>query len=137
MAKITRRRPTLGCCCFRYAPQQTLKPLAIQDLMKKITKICLSIFLIDVAVYFILFHSGIVLPFINPSVEEYSRKYTSFPRNYAQIIYWIVVHYPSSFIISSINERLLVLSAVQYPIIIFGLNKAISKMQRRRGKLVK
>lgn len=100
--------------------------------MKRITKICLSIFLIDVAVYFVLFHSGIVLPFINPSVEEYSRRFTSFPRDYAQKIYWIVAHYPTSFIISSFNERLLVLSAVQYPLLIFGLNKAMSWVQRKR-----
>ena len=100
--------------------------------MKKITKICLSILTIDAVVYLILFHSGIVLPFINPTVEEYNAMNTSFPRDYAQAIYWIVAHYPSSVLISLISERFLVLSTAQTPLIIYGVNWLVRKLKNKK-----
>lgn len=99
--------------------------------MKTVTKICLAILTLDVVVYLILFHSGIVLPFINPTAEEYDAMYTSFPRNYTQTLYWMLAHYPSSAFFLSLNERLLVLSTLQTPLIIYGANVLIRKLKNK------
>lgn len=48
--------------------------------------------------------------------------YTSFPRDYKQHMLWIVLHYPTSFAVDSINSRLLVFSVTQDPIIIIAIS---------------
>lgn len=99
--------------------------------MRKVTKICLWVLVLDAAVYWLLFYSGLVLPFINPSVEEYNAARTSFARHANQCMVWTVAHFPVSFLIAHISERFLVLSAVQYPLIIYGVHALI---QARKGR---
>ncbi|XMB85338.1 hypothetical protein RJG79_07875 [Mycoplasmatota bacterium WC44] len=68
------------------------------------------ILLVDLFLYWLLFCSGIVLPFINPSVEIYEQQITSAPRNTNQIILWYLLQIP--FIIYSLIYTLkLVLNA--------------------------
>lgn len=55
----------------------------------------LTILLIDLFLYILLVKSNIVLPYINPSIEEYS-KVTSFPRNTNQVIMWYALQIPIS-----------------------------------------
>ncbi len=51
------------------------------------------ILLLNLFSYLFLFHSGIVLPFINPSIEEYMQ-YNSAPRDTNQIVLWYLLQIP-------------------------------------------
>lgn len=101
--------------------------------MKKIHKICLSILVIDVLLYRLLFHSGIILPIINPSIEEYNKHITSFPRDYGQQILWFTLHVPLVSLIAFINENFILISVVQYPLVIIGLSKLITKLKTKKN----
>ena len=58
--------------------------------------------LVDLFIFWLLFYSGFIIPFINPSLEQYQRSGTSFPRNYNQTLIWILLHTPTSFLIDPI-----------------------------------
>lgn len=101
--------------------------------MKNIYKICLVVFVIDILLYLFLFHSGVVLPGINPSLQEYNKALTSFPRDYNQKLLWILFHMPLSSLIGSINVNYLAISTIQYPLIIIGLYKLIVKLRTNKS----
>ncbi|WP_105613997.1 hypothetical protein [Vallitalea okinawensis] len=68
-------------------------------------KFVMITFIIEVLLFWIVFYSGIILPFINPSIDEYETLVqggTSFPRDYIQGLLWHLLHAPSSLIIDSI-----------------------------------
>jgi len=77
--------------------------------MKRVYKICIFVVLIDLLLYILLFHSGIILPFINKSAEEYSRSITSFPRDTGQKMIWILLHFPAPFLgeLFQLNDKYL------------------------------
>jgi hypothetical protein len=58
---------------------------------------------------------------------------TSFSRNYAQCMYWFLAHLPASYLIARINERFLVLSAAQYPLIILGIGKVVRHWRNKKA----
>lgn len=65
------------------------------NILKK-HKIIFIILIIDLFLYWLLFYSGIVLPFINPSVEQYKiliKQGTSFPRetNQCFLFMWLQI----------------------------------------------
>ncbi len=96
-------------------------------------KLPLYFVIIDILLYLFLFHSGITLPIINPSVEEYNQQFTSFPRDYMQKIVWIGLHVPTSFAVdSTFGDNLLGLSVVQTGLIFFGIGSFID--YRRKTK---
>lgn len=99
--------------------------------MKKIYKICLVVLALDVLLYLFLFHSGIVLPWINLSAEEYSKNLTSFPRDFGQMMFWIVPHMPLSALFGYLGDSFLVLSVIQWPLVIFGVDKLIVRFKKR------
>jgi len=72
--------------------------------MKLRYKVPLIFILLDLGVYFLVFHSGIILPIVNPSKEEYEhmRYTTSFPRESGQQILWFLIHTPLIIIFSFI-----------------------------------
>ena len=99
-------------------------------------KIVIIVVLIDLLLYWIIFCTDVVLPFINPSVEEYKHMVatgTTFPRNTTQIVFWVFMHAPTSAITSIItrSDNFLFLSVVQTGVITFYIEKFI---RRRRDK---
>ncbi len=80
----------------------------------------------DLFLFWILFYSGIVLPYINPSVEDYNAHITSFPRNAAQMYLWIVLHMPTSWIgiVLRLPDQLLAFSVIQTGVIAYFIEKA-------------
>lgn len=105
--------------------------------MKLKYKLTIWAIVIDFLLYLFLFHSGIVLPFINPSQDAYNRQFTSFPRNAMQIYAWIGLHFPTSIIISvalGLGDKFLSLSVVQTGIIFFGIGAFID--HRRKKKMI-
>jgi hypothetical protein len=96
-------------------------------------KIVIVFVLVDLFLFWMLFYSGIVLPFINPSIEEYRKSFTSFPRNANQIFLWIIIHMPSSIIIGKILEGIkgsdifLSLSIIQTGLITYFIEKYIRR----------
>jgi hypothetical protein len=84
--------------------------------------VCLDLFL-----FWVLFYSGIVLPFVNPSMKEYNKDITSFPRNYGQMLIWVFLHFPTSIILDTVtsNDRLLFLSVFQTGVIVYFIEKFI------------
>lgn len=100
-------------------------------------KIVIIVVFTDLFLYWLLFYSGIVLPFINPSLEQYKEmviKGTSFPRNTNQILIWIFLHLPSSYIIDGItrNDRFLFLSVIQTGLMTYYIHKFILRRNRWR-----
>jgi len=63
------------------------------NILKK-HKVIIIILLFDLFLYWFLFYSGIVLPYINPSLESYSKSGTSFPRNTNQCFLWFYLQIP-------------------------------------------
>lgn len=102
-------------------------------------KIVIIAVLADLLLFWLLFYSKVVLPFINPSVEQYKemvRMGTSFPRDTNQMIIWIILHLPSSYITSGIarNDKFLFLSVIQTGLITYYIDKFI---QQRKRTIVK
>lgn len=99
-------------------------------------KIVIAVVLVDLFLFWLLFYSGIVLPLINPSIEQYNEmmaKGTSFPRNTIQMLIWIFLHFPASYIVDTITKdgKFMFLSVVQTGIITYF----ISKFTKRRRKI--
>ena len=90
-------------------------------------KIVIIAVIVDIILYWILFCSGVIFPFINPDVGEYSKRITSFPRNGGQILVWMFIHLPTSFIIDIIPnyEKFMFLSVIQTGIIAYIIEKTI------------
>ena len=59
-------------------------------------KLAVSAVSVDLFFYWLVFHSGVVLPFINPSEAAYAQRVTSFPRDAGQHMLWIFLHGPTS-----------------------------------------
>jgi hypothetical protein len=95
-------------------------------------KIPICVAILDLFLFLLLFRSGIVLPVINPSVEQHKQRETVFPRDSMQKILWISVHSPTSAVLgeSPLGERFLALSVVQPVLIGFAIGWYIDK---RRG----
>ncbi|MCX7708796.1 MAG: hypothetical protein N2484_02985 [Clostridia bacterium] len=100
------------------------------DLLRK-HKIVVITILADLILFWLLFYSGLVVPWISPSLEEYNASGTSFPRNYNQILLWFALHLPSSLLIESARESikgpqlLLSLCTIQTGFIALFIQKAI------------
>lgn len=62
--------------------------------ISKELKIIIIALLLDLFLFWFLFYSGIVLPFINPSIELFEKSGTSFPRNTNQMILWFCLQLP-------------------------------------------
>lgn len=58
----------------------------------------ISLVVLDAILYILLVKSNIVLPFINPSIENYSMV-TGFPRNTNQVLLWYMLQIPVSIFI--------------------------------------
>lgn len=104
----------------------------------KKNKIVIIVVLTDLFLYWLLFYSGVVLPLINPSVEQYKKMVimgTSFPRNTNQAFIWICLHFPTSYIIDSRSDKFLFLSVVQTGVITYYLEKFIQRKKRTRNNL--
>lgn len=68
----------------------------MSNLLKK-HKIVVAILMIDLFLYWLLLYSGVILPFINPSVELYEiykNSGTGFPRNTNQYFLWFYLQIP-------------------------------------------
>ncbi len=103
-------------------------------------KLALCAIAVDLLFYWVVFHSGIVLPVINPSIEEYQQRVTSFPREAGQQMGWILLHFPTALVASSLKlpDRYLVYLVGQTGLIFFALGFLIDRRQGRssskRGK---
>jgi hypothetical protein len=64
-------------------------------------KLVVIVIIIDLFLTWLLAYSDIVLPYINPSIEQYKGLGTSFPRDYAQKMIWMFTHAPSSIFIDT------------------------------------
>jgi hypothetical protein len=86
-------------------------------------KIPICVAIVDLLLYLLLFRSGVVLPLINPSIEEFQRSGPGFPRDFMQQLIWIVPHSPASVIIGDylLGPRFLALSVIQPVLIGLGL----------------
>ena len=83
---------------------------------------------VDALAYWVLFHSGVVLPWINPSPEAYAHQMTSFPRNAAQIYLWILVNWPTSMIVGrALGDRYLVVAIAQAGLLGFVIGALIDR----------
>ena len=101
-------------------------------------KIVIIVVFTDLFLYWFLFYSGVILPLINPSVDQYRKMVimgTSFTRNTNQALIWIYLHFPTSYIIGSRSDKFLFLSVVQIGIITYCLEKFIQRKKRRRINL--
>ena len=100
--------------------------------MKKIYYISIIVLILDMILYFLIFHSGIVFPYINPSIEEYKAMVTSFPRDTSQKYLWIYIHWPIVLLFTKTkNWSMLIISAIQYPILVLLIGKIILKLKRK------
>ncbi len=87
--------------------------------MRKWLKFSAYVWLVDIALYFVLFYSGIAFPYISPSLKDYALTTQSVPREYMQCILWLLINYPLSFMIDDRwGGKLLILSSFQWPVII-------------------
>ncbi|MCY6370703.1 hypothetical protein [Clostridium ganghwense] len=64
-------------------------------------KIVIIVVLIDLLLTWLLAFSGIVLPYINPSIEQYRLSGTSFPLDFNQKLIWLIMHAPISLFIEA------------------------------------
>lgn len=89
---------------------------------------------VDMFLYWLLFLSGIVLPFINPSIAEYP--FTSAPRGVGQMLMWEALHIPTSLIFEFVipNMNFQIFSIVQTGIIAYFIERLIlrKKVQSRK-----
>ena len=87
--------------------------------------------MVDLLLYWVIFYSGATLPFINPSVEEYQRQVTSFPRNAGQCYAWVAVHVPAA-LIGRFGDRYLVFAVAQTGLIFFVIGTLIDRRHKGR-----
>jgi len=98
-------------------------------------KLAIWAVIVDFLLYLFLFQSGIVLPFINPSVTEYSQQMTSFPRNAMQEYVWMGLHVPASLVYINFpfaEVVVVVLSLFQAGLIFFGIGALIEYLKNRK-----
>ncbi len=100
-------------------------------------RIVIIVMLADFLLFWILDRSIIVLPFINPSAEQYKEMLlagTSFPRNTNQMIMWIILHLPTSYIIGSIarSDIYQSLSVIQTGVIVYYIDKYNKQRKKTR-----
>jgi hypothetical protein len=100
--------------------------------MKRIYKVCVLVVLIDLLLYLLLFHCGIILPFINPSVEVYNKSFTSYPRDTMQKVVWALFHFTAIPIakLFSLNEKYLFLLIIQDVWVILLVNYIFFRKKR-------
>jgi hypothetical protein len=95
-------------------------------------KIVIIVILTDLFLFWLTFYSDIILTFINPSIEDYSISDTSFPRNYAEVLFWYLVHMPSSIVLENIlghiveSKVYLSLSIIQTDLIAYFIENHIN-----------
>jgi hypothetical protein len=83
-------------------------------------KLPMALVILDILIYLFLFHSGVVLPFVNPTVAEYNQMQTSFPRDAGQKMTWILFHIPTSAVVDkNFGDRFLWFSIFQTGVIFF------------------
>jgi len=94
-------------------------------------KTVIIVVLIDLLLYWLIFCTDVVLPFINPSVEEYKHMVTTgttFPRDTSQQLLWIFMHVPTSAIMNiTTNDKFLFLSVIQTGVITFYIERYIRR----------
>lgn len=100
-------------------------------------KVVIIVVLIDLMLYWLIFCTDVVLPFINPSVEEYKRMVTTgttFPRDTSQELFWMLIHLPTFAITDIItrSEKFRFLAVVQTGVITLYIERFIRK---RRCKI--
>jgi hypothetical protein len=107
--------------------------------MKRIYKVCVLVVLIDLLIYLLLFHCGIILPLINPSVEVYSKKITSFPRDTMQKVIWIIFHFPTLFFVKIFikSDKQLFLLVIQNVWVILLGNRILNFFRKKNSSLEK
>ena len=90
----------------------------LENNMRLKYKLALWAVAVDLLLYMFLFHSGITLPFINPSQNVYEAQFTSYPRDAGQKLVWMAFHFPALNVLDAAlgrqNEnRVMPLSAIQ------------------------
>jgi hypothetical protein len=105
------------------------------DFLKK-HKIVIIVVAVDLFLYWILYYSGVVLPFINPNIEEYNKIINSAPRNIGQMVIWMLLHFPTSYVLESItrNDTYLFLSVIQTGVITYFIEKFIQRRKSPKHK---
>ncbi|KAJ52705.1 hypothetical protein BD780_001631 [Clostridium tetanomorphum] len=99
-------------------------------------KIVVIVVLVDLFLTWLLAYSGIVLPYISPSVESYRCSGTSFPRDYIQKLIWLFMHVPTSLFIDArlggitTSNGFVFLSVLQTGLIAYYLEKKILHMSK-------
>ena len=98
-------------------------------------RIVIIVVLTDLLLFWVLFRSIVVLPFINPSVEQYKillNGGTGFPRNTNQMIMWIILHLPTSYIIGGIarSDMYQFLSVIQTGLITYYIDKHLKQRKK-------
>jgi hypothetical protein len=69
-------------------------------------KIVIIVMLVDLFLFWLLNYSGVIVPFISPSIEQYQNSGTSFPRNFNQIFIWVVLHFPTSIVLGNLSQSI-------------------------------
>jgi hypothetical protein len=90
--------------------------------------------LIDILLFWLLFYSGLILPFINPTLEDYQAILNSAPRHAGQMGLWLMAHMPTSGLISALHlaEPFLILSIFQTAVAAYGIEKIMGQMQKAK-----
>jgi hypothetical protein len=98
--------------------------------MKRIYKVCVLVVLIDLLLYILLFHSGIILPFF----DSPNRKLTSFPEGYWQKSIWVIFHFTAIPIakLISLNEKYLFLLIIQDVWVILLVNYIFFQKKKKQ-----
>jgi len=103
-------------------------------------KVVVIVVLVDLLLTWLLVYSGIVLPYISPSIEQYRLSGTSFPRDYAQKLFWLIIHAPTSILIDGklggiTNSNIFAfLSVLQTGLIAYYLEKIILLKKKSKTK---
>lgn len=100
-------------------------------------KIVILVMIVDLFIYWLLFCSGVVVPFINPNIYQYKGmllRGTSFPRNTNQMLIWFLLHLPTSYIIAGTIDKFIFLSVIQTGIIAYFIQEFIQHINRKRIK---
>jgi hypothetical protein len=95
--------------------------------MKKVYVVASVVLVVDIFLYFIFFHSTTALPGADPFIE----KHTSFPLNFEYQLPWYLFHMPLS-LLDEISHRFLVISVIQWPLIIIGVSKLIANRKNKK-----
>ena len=107
--------------------------------MKKIYKICIGILIIEIIIAYLVFFSGIIIPFISQTVGEFNvdclaNEACSYTRSLQQELFWTLLHFPLSFVGYLIinlfeffgiflSSNFVLFGVFQYPLLLVGINK--------------